>query len=124
MSWLFLTRRSLRSIRGGLMISAAMYRRTFTVGAMWFALAAVLMLVLAPPTRGAIPNADNPNAYTEHDRCREKLALLRSQSVERYKQAGHHDPKWDEPALALLDGVCKNMAYGRVDAVYFDEPRT
>ena len=47
-------------------------------------------------SRGAIPGADDPKAYTQHNLYRDRLDFNRRQIVERYKQVGRREPAWDD----------------------------
>jgi hypothetical protein len=85
-------------------------------------LIAVVMGLAGGISRADIPGADNPKAFTEHQ-YRAQLAQFNHRTlVEVYKQVGHHDPRWDKPAIALLERMSLYFSQGNADAVYRDVP--
>jgi len=52
---------------------------------------------------GAIPNSDNPDAYTEKQYRRDLLEYNKRTLSEAYKQVGERDPKWDALMIEYLD---------------------
>ena len=44
----------------------------------------------------AIPNSDNPDAYTEKQYRQDLLAYNKRTMSEAYLQVGDRDPKWDD----------------------------
>jgi hypothetical protein len=87
--------------------------------------AALFVLSLIAPNAGLlraeIPKAEDPKAFTEHDYRREllKFNLI---PAELYKQIGRRDPKWDEHAIALLEGVGHHLTDGPAEAIYQIDP--
>ena len=102
-------------------IRAVDMRRTVACLALGCA-CSLLVPTLAP---AAIPGVEDPKAYTEHDLRRDRLEFNRRHSVQRYLEAGQRDPKWDEPALKLLEGISKTMAYSHANWTYdvADKPK-
>ncbi len=85
---------------------------------MRFTVPLLLILTLTCASRAAIPGAEDPKAYTEHDYLRAKLAFNRRTSVDAYNVIGKRNPKWDEQAAALLDGWSRHLTYGQAHAMY------
>jgi hypothetical protein len=84
-------------------------------------LAAASILVFfafAGPARAAIPNADNPKAYTQHDHARGKLDFGKRTLSGAYNTVGKRDAKWDAAATKFLDAMAVHFAYSGLDAVY------
>ncbi len=72
----------------------------------------VIPLILRVPAHGAIPGADDPKAFTEHDYRRALLEFNTRTLSESYRQVGSRDPKWDAQVIAFLDATAKVFAYG------------
>ncbi len=79
-------------------------------------------LTAAASARAAIPGADNPKAVTEHTFRAALLDFNLRMSVERYKQVGKRDPKWDEPAAAFLEAMARYFANLKVATRYKVQP--
>jgi hypothetical protein len=85
-----------------------------------------MTLVLAAPSPeapAAIPGADDPKAYTEHDYRRRRLDFNRRTLGGAYDRVGKHDPAWDETAVKFLDAMAAYFAYAKSPAVYLDAKR-
>lgn len=66
----------------------------------------VMLLVaggLATRAEGAIPNADNPDAFTQRKFIAERLQFNLRTLTQAYQAVGRRDPKWDEPAIQFFD---------------------
>ena len=59
---------------------------------------ALPMGVAAVAARAAIPGADDPKAFTDHDYRRQRLDFNRRTLAGAYDRVGKHDPAWDERA--------------------------
>src|SRR5262245_35481867 len=79
---------------------------------------ALLALFCASVGHAAIPGADNPKAFTEHDYRAQLLEFNRRTTVQVYQQVGKHDPKWDAKVVEFLDGVACHMSNARAELVY------
>lgn len=83
----------------------------------------VIALTLAGGVvKGEIPGADDPKAFTEHQYREAFEAFNRRTLVEAYKQVGHRDPKWDQPAIALLDQMSHSFAQAGASLQYRTDP--
>src|SRR3954453_739597 len=71
---------------------------------------ALTLSATALPCRAEIAAAANKDAFTEHDYRRQLLEYNRRTSVDAYEAVGKKDPKWDNAATALLDGVARGMS--------------
>jgi hypothetical protein len=84
------------------------------------AAALALLLALASPRHAcaAIPGADDPNAYTEHDYRRALLAFHRRSLGEAYRDVGRRDAKWDAQAEGFLDAAALALANREASLIY------
>src|SRR5688500_18580788 len=78
-----------------------------------FILALIVLSAAVVPASAAIPGADDPKAYTEHDFLRQKLAFHRRMLVDAYKAKGNRNAKWDDAAVKFLEAVAVHSVYGR-----------
>lgn len=67
---------------------------------------------------GAIPGADNPKAYTEHDYRKQLLEFNHRTIVDAYQQVGHHDPKWDDAANKFLEAMAVELSDSDAEPMY------
>ncbi len=97
------------------------YRAAVSVTTASLAVAAVLLL-FPPWTYAEIPGASDSKVVTEHNFRAALLDYNRRTSVETYKQVGHRDPKWDEPAVAFLEAMARYFANSGVATRYRFQP--
>lgn len=78
----------------------------------------VVFALVGAETRGAIPGADNPKAYTHHDHVKGKCEFDRRTLAGVYKAMGKRDAKWDAAAEKFLETMAVYFSYGFADPLY------
>ncbi len=89
---------------------------------MRYTLVLSLMFALPYVSRAAIPGADNPKAYTEHDYRRTVLEFNRRTMSRMYNQVGKRSPKWDKQAVEFLDRLAEVFTYSPAAGQYRRTP--
>ena len=76
-----------------------------------YKLVPLVMLAFVTFAGAAIPGANDPKAYTEHDYRRAVLEYNRRTMGEAYIAVGKRDPKWEAQAVAFLDALAETFSY-------------
>ena len=81
-------------------------------------IAPLLLAVVSPATRAALPGGDDPKAFTQHDLLKSRLEFNKQTLAGAYKAVGRHDPKWDDTAVQFLDAMAVYFTYGSAEPIY------
>ncbi|HEX8522624.1 MAG TPA: hypothetical protein VF669_10240 [Tepidisphaeraceae bacterium] len=66
-------------------------------------------------------SAGAADVYTEHDYRKAMLEFNLRTMVQAYKEVGKHDPRWDDDAIKLLDGMARYFTYDNAERWYAGE---
>src|SRR2546430_14673238 len=89
----------------------------------FFTLGYLSMFLAAHPAPAALPGADDPQAYTQHDWLRDHLEYNTRTLAGAYQEVGKHDAKWDAAATKFLKGTAHRMTYGAAHGAWHPQPQ-
>lgn len=88
------------------------------------AIAALALTLSVASASAAIPNAQNPQAFTDRNYMQQMEAFYRKTILEAYRSVGNRNPAWDESVLQLLESACVYMAWSEADYFYINPNTT